>query len=568
MGLARYQQKRNFLRTPEPKGVERKRKARALSFVIQKHAARRLHYDFRLEMHGVLKSWAVPKGIPTTKAEKRLAMHVEDHPLEYAGFEGNIPEGQYGAGSVMVWDRGTYEVLDGDPIGALKSGKLHFVLHGKKLQGEWTLVRMRGRGEEGKDPWLLIKSGSSIKPISKANDDSSAVSGRSMQEITGRARKTWISNRAAKLPAKSADPAKASSVIKKTKTTERAGLPKDLTSALKKFPRATPGYVEPMKALLVKAPPTQEGWTFEIKWDGYRALGIKNGRNVQLFSRRARESTGDFPEIAEALEDIPAKNFVVDGEIVALDEAGRPSFQLLQNYKQRSRRGGSPNLYYYVFDIINLEGHDLRDAALVQRKAILQRLLEGGPGTIRFSAGFEDDPHKLLAEAKKQGIEGLIAKKRDSVYEAGRRSGAWQKIKLVNEQEFVIGGFTEPKGSRCCFGAILVGYYEKGALVFASKVGTGFNNESLQKLHKKFLSLKIDRCPFTNVPTGRRGQSGLSPAEMRRCTWIKPELVCQVRFSEWTADGGLRQPVFLGLREDKKPTEVVREVPTAVKARD
>ena len=561
MGLARYQQKRNFSRTPEPQpqGAERKRKARVLSFVIQKHAARRLHYDFRLEMDGVLKSWAVPKGIPTTKGEKRLAMHVEDHPLEYASFEGNIPEGQYGAGSVMVWDRGTYEVLDGDPISALKAGKLHFVLHGKKLQGEWSLVRMRGRGEEGKDPWLLIKSGSSIKPISKSNDDSSAVSGRTMAQIAGRARKIWTSNREAKLPAKSVRSAKVSSVTNKGVASAKAE--QELAPVLKQFPRATPGYIEPMKALLVKEPPEEEGWTFEIKWDGYRALAIKKGGRVQLFSRRARESTGDFPEIAEAWERIPAKSFVVDGEIVALDERGRPSFQLLQNYKQRSRTGGLPHLYSYAFDIINLEGHDLRAAPLVQRKAILQTLLQNASETIRFSASFEDDPNKLLAEAKRQGIEGLIAKKRDSTYEAGRRTGSWRKIKLVNEQEFVIGGFTEPKGSRCCFGAILVGYYEKGALLLASKVGTGFSNPLLQKLHKKFLSLKTDRCPFANVPTGRGGQSGLSRAEMRRCTWIKPELVCEVRFSEWTSDGGLRQPVFVGLRDDKKPTEVLREVP-------
>lgn len=564
MGLVRYQQKRNFSRTPEPKGAARKRQPQALSFVIQKHAARRLHYDFRLEMEGVLKSWAVPKGIPTTKGEKRLAMHVEDHPLEYARFEGNIPEGQYGAGSVMVWDYGTYDMWGDDPINALKSGKLHFVLHGKKLQGEWTLVRMRGGGEEGKDPWLLIKSGSSIKPIAKANDDSSALSGRAMEEIARRARRTWTSNRDAAKPRKAALPGKSSREDKTRRASTSSAALRELATNLKKFPRAAPAYVEPMKALLVKAPPAGDEWTFEIKWDGYRELAIKKEGEVQLFSRRGRESTGDFPEIARALGEIPAKNFVLDGEVVALDEMGRSRFQLLQKYKHKLKTGEAQHICYYVFDLINLENHDLRSGTLADRKALLQTLLKDVPDPIRFSASFEGDADLLLAAATKKGIEGLIAKRRHSHYETGRRSGAWQKIKLVNEQEFVIGGYTEPKGSRPFFGAILVGFYDKGKLIFASKVGSGFDHESLQRLYKEFQRLKTDRCPFANLPSARPGRSGLSAAEMRRCTWVKPELVCQIRFSEWTSDSGLRQPVFLGLREDKKPAEVVRELPRNV----
>src|SRR6267143_510507 len=332
MGLQRYFQKRNFQRTPEPKGREHRAKSKALSFVIQKHDATRLHYDFRLEMRGVLKSWAVPKGVPAQKGDRRLAMHVEDHPLEYGGFEWINPEGNYGAGSVMLWDRGTYEVLGGDPLEALQKGKIHFRLHGKKLEGEWTLVRMRGREELGKEPWLLIKTGEDMKPISAKADDESVHSGKTMEQIGHPRARVWHSNRASGSPPKKEKPPP-------EKPTQKSQPPKakspdsSLWTILEQLPKQTASYIDPMKALLVESPPRGKGWLYEIKWDGYRAVAVKRGNSVQLFSRRARDVTSDFSEIAEAVQAIPVSNLVLDGEIVALDESGHASFQLLQNYK-------------------------------------------------------------------------------------------------------------------------------------------------------------------------------------------------------------------------------------------
>src|SRR5438477_2525432 len=571
MGLQRYFQKRNFQRTPEPKGRAHRVKAKALSFAIQKHDATRLHYDFRLEMEGVLKSWAVPKGVPAQKGDKRLAMHVEDHPLEYGGFEGIIPEGNYGAGSVMLWDRGTYEVLGGDPLEALQKGKIHFRLNGKKLNGDWTLVRMRGREELGKEPWLLIKSGEDMKPISAKADDESVRSGKTMEQIGHPRARVWHSNRASASQPKKESRAKLPPETRTAKNqpakTKPAG--SNLLATLEHFPKQSPSYVDPMKALLVESPPRGAGWLYEIKWDGYRAVAVKRGGSVQLFSRRARQVTGDFSEIAEAVGDIPISTAVFDGEIVAVDKRGHASFQLLQNYKQHPVGGASRSLRYYVFDVLNVENRDLKQLPLERRKHILETLLKDVPDPIHFSASFDGDPDAFLKEAEKNRIEGLIAKRIDAPYEAGHRSGSWVKIKICLEQEFVIGGYTEPRGSRSHFGAILVGYYDSprqsSQLIFASKVGTGFDTNSLKDLYAKFQKVRSDTCPFANVPT-RSGTSGhsLSRAEMRRCTWLEPKLVSQIRFTEWTDDGGLRHPVFLGLRDDKDPREVVRE--TAVSA--
>jgi bifunctional non-homologous end joining protein LigD len=559
MSLTRYNQKRNFSRTPEPKGETPRQHTKALAFVIQKHNARRLHYDFRLEMAGVLKSWAVPKGVPTKKGERRLAMHVEDHPLEYGIFEGNIPEGNYGAGSVMLWDAGTYQLLDADPQAAYKSGKLRFALAGKKLKGEWSLVRMRGREAEGKEPWLLIKSGESIRDISRQEDDRSAISGKNMEQIAG-GNAVWKSHRADKPSARRARTKELHKPARKLKQSASQGPLADL-------PRKPIRYVPPMKAQLVENVPSDGDWVYEIKWDGYRALALKSKGKVRLFSRRAREVTADFPDLAKAVALLPGKEAIFDGEIVALDAKGQASFQLLQNYKNKSGKAQPSTLIYYIFDLLNEDQRDTTLLPLLQRKLLLQEVLKAAPPAIRYSAHFSGNPNVLLKKAQKNRIEGLIAKRTDSVYEPDQRSGAWLKLKTALEQEFVIGGYTEPKGTRPYFGALLLGYYEGEELRFASKVGTGFNHELLHRLYENFQKLKTQQVPFRNVPAPRKGKSanGLSRAEIQRCTWLRPDLVCQVRFTEWTVDGGLRHPVFLGLRDDKKATEVVREQPTPKK---
>jgi len=567
MGLQRYFEKRNFRDTPEPRGREHGPKKKALSFVIQKHDATRLHYDFRLELGGVLVSWAVPKGIPAIKGDKRLAMHVEDHPLEYGGFEGIIPEGNYGAGTVMLWDHGTWEILEGDPAQALNKGKLHFRLEGKKLKGEWTLVRMRGREELGKEPWLLIKSGENMKPIATSADDESVKSGRSMEQIaTGRS-KVWHSNReasskkAGKTTRSQATPKGRSNAKTSTPQTRRNGS-SELLTEVEKFPKEMPAYAEPMKALLVDKAPKEEGWLYKIKWDGYRCLAVKKGETVRLFSRRARDISSEYPEIVEAVKAMAVDNAVLDGEIVAVDAQGHASFQLLQNCKQRRLGGDCRGLLFYIFDLPNLEGHNLKRAPLAERKQILEKLLHDVPPPIRYSATFDGDPEALLEEARKNRIEGLVGKRADSIYEPGRRSPAWIKLKISLEQEFVIGGYTEPKGSRDHFGSVLAGYYQGDELMYAARVGTGFDQRLLKELYTQFQKLSSPRCPFANVPTPSRGWSqGLTRAEMKRCTWLEPKLVCQVRFSEWTEDGGLRHPSFLGLRDDKPPREVTREIP-------
>jgi bifunctional non-homologous end joining protein LigD len=547
MSLVEYKRKRKFSQTPEPEGAVESRKAKALSFVIQKHDATRLHYDFRLEMEGVLRSWAVPKGIPTTKGDKRLAMHVEDHPLDYGGFEGTIPEGNYGAGTVMLWDRGTYEAVTGEALDGYRAGKLHIRMSGEKLKGEWTLVRMRSEG--GKEPWLLIKSGEDVKPISAKRDDESVISGKTMKEIAEGGGRVWQSNREAARKTKTVAPKKS-----KTKSPRKTRA----VAGLEKLPKELVGYISPMKALLVRNPPPRDGWTFEIKWDGYRLIAVKLGGKVRLFSRRHRDITHDFQTVATAIEELSAKNAVLDGEVVALDDKGRPSFQLLQNFRQDHAARGL-QLVYYAFDLLNLENRDLKKLPLEQRREFLEKIIGEADDPIRISRTLEGDPEELVEQARANSIEGIIAKRVRSIYEPDRRSGSWLKVKTVMEQELVIGGYTEPKGSREHFGALLVGYYQGAQLMFASKVGTGFNTDTLHTLHKRFKKLETTVCPFVNLPT--KGPNGLSRAEMRRCSWMLPALVCQVRFTEWTGDGGLRHPVFLGLRDDKRPHDVHREVP-------
>lgn len=549
-GLRAYKVKRNFRQTAEPKPRRAKRHASRLLFVIQKHAASRLHYDFRLEMDGVLKSWAVPKGLPITRGERRLAVHVEDHPFDYARFEGTIPEGNYGAGTVMVWDIGEYEVKGVEPRQALKEGKIHLTLTGKKLQGEWTLVRLKARDAEDKDNWLIFKSGTDLKPFPAKREDQSALSGRSMAQISGANDAQWQSNRAVRS-------VKPSAAAKKKESTGKTKIKPDSS-----LPSAKAAFVPPMKCRLRPEPPVGENWIYEIKFDGFRALAVKTAGEVELFSRAHKSLTARFPEVAAALEDLPCEEAAIDGEVVALDDSGRSSFQQLQMSQMPGE--SRDRLCYYAFDLLQQDGKDFRNLSLDARKAQLEKLVGKKNGVIRFSSSIEGDGVRLLAEVRRRGLEGIIAKDRHSKYESGQRSGSWTKIKCDNQQEFVIGGYTAPQGTRGFFGAVLVGYFQDKQLLFASKVGTGFNHKLLEHLFREFQKRRRTDCPFANLPerrTGRWGQ-GLTAGEMKKCTWVQPDLICQIRFTEWTRDGHLRHPAFLGLRDDKAAKEVIREKTT------
>ncbi len=587
MALEKYKAKRNFAVTSEPEGGKPlpKKVKGASRFVIQKHDASRLHYDFRLEMDGVLKSWAVPKGLPWGQGEKHLAVEVEDHPIEYEDFEGIIPKGNYGGGTVMVWDRGTYYVYGEDPLGALKKGRLHLVLDGEKAKGEWALIRIRSDSE--KNQWLLLKATKSIKPISKKRDDESVITGRTMKQIAEDRDAEWESDRDTPTNESAVSNLKSriQNALKKKDSREKVGrdghnekkVGRDRRarrrkgaadaqfegqlgelSLPKELPNAKPRFIEPMKARLSEKAPTAGDWIYELKFDGFRLLAIRKGKSVELKSRNKNDLSARFSDLLDPLRALPAREFVLDGEAVALDDEGRSSFQSLQ---AREMEAVKRPIYFYLFDILQLDGKDLMKLPLHARKAILQTLCANAADPLRFSGELGGEPEKLLAEVKRLGLEGIIGKLRDSVYEPGRRSGAWIKIKSLNEQEFVIGGYTPPQGARQYFGAILVGYYEKKKLLFAGKVGTGFDTKMLATLYKRFKKEERDDCPFADLPSKQGGQwvQGITPGMMRKMHWLNPVLVAQIKFGEWTRDKKLRQPVFLGLREDKKPSEVVRE---------
>jgi bifunctional non-homologous end joining protein LigD len=517
MSLKEYHRKRNFRKTPEPS--KNRLRQNGHRFVIQKHAASRLHYDFRLELGGILKSWAVPKGVPFKKGERRLAVQVEDHPLSYINFEGVIPPGQYGGGIVMVWDRGTFVTPSKAPLRDLAAGKLHITLHGQKLKGEWYLVRLKDEMQ-----WLLIKGEKNLRPPSARQEDQSALSGHTMKQLSHSSRQ-WSSVRAA--------------------------------SAARSPSSRLPDFIKPMKATLVEVPPPGD-WFYELKFDGYRALTLQNGSRLCLLSRNEKDLSDKFPLVTAALQELALDRAVLDGEIVALDKKGLSSFQLLQAYALGEKQ---PPLVYYVFDLLRWQGRDLRKKPIEERKRVLTDLIPTSSEIIRLSASVGEDATSLLRQAKKLGLEGLIGKRKGSVYETGRRSGAWIKLKLHHEQEFVIGGSTDPGGSRPYLGALLVGVYEDKKLLFTGKVGTGFTTTLLRSLSDRLKSLSQPDCPFSNLPETRRARYGqaITAAQMKLCHWVEPKLVAQIRFSEWTRDGKLRQPVFLGLREDKAPREVVRE---------
>lgn len=553
--LRPYRKKRNFSRTAEPRGGRPpSQSGSALSYVIQKHAASRLHYDFRLELDGTLKSWAVPKGPSLNPADKRLAVHVEDHPMEYADFEGIIPPRQYGAGTVMVWDRGRW-IPDGDPLAAYKKGRLKFTLEGQKLQGRWTLVRMSGsRNPDGKN-WLLIKERDEAARTETAGETTarsskSVKSGMTMDEIADARPAEWHSDRethqsavaARKEPGKAIRPSGARpSRVAVDRGAERTHCPE---------------WMEPQLATLVDGVPKGDGWLYELKYDGYRMLcRISNGA-AKLFSRNGREWTAKLAEQAKAAAELPVVNAWLDGEITALAPDGTMSFQALQNAFDRSR---AARLVYFVFDLLFLDGHDLRKMPLSERKRRLAALLAGLPedGPLRYSDHIREEGRTVFDTACRQGLEGLIAKRADSPYLPGRNRN-WVKLKCHRRQEFVIGGFSDPAGSRRGFGALLLGVYEgEGRLVYVGRVGTGFSEERLSRLHRTLRSLQQPRPAFVNPPTGW---------DAKGVHWVKPELVAEVRFAEWTKEGILRQASFVGLRDDKPARVIVRESPAHVAA--
>jgi bifunctional non-homologous end joining protein LigD len=556
MALEAYKRKRNFKKTPEPAG--KKAPAKGRSYVIQKHAATRLHYDFRLELNGVLLSWAVPKGPSLDPGEKRLAVHVEDHPVDYGGFEGIIPKGQYGGGTVLLWDRGTWEPTGDDPAAAYKKGRLKFRLHGEKLAGGWNLVRMHGeKAGEDKENWLLIKEndetavpGSGEAIVEERPE--SVASGQTIDEIAAEPGRVWESNRkgaADSFKEKVRRAAEKTQTKKTAQKAEPAGAfdPASISGAKK---AALPqGGVEPELATLVAEAPRGEEWLHEIKYDGYRVLCEVNQGEVRLWTRRGKDWSDRFRPVAEAARHLPVRQALLDGEVVVLEADGRTSFQALQNALTGGR---DKDLVYFAFDILYLDGYDLRKAALADRKEVLARVLGGATGQIRYSEHVRGQGEDFYRQACSFALEGTVAKRAGEPYRSGRGKD-WLKVKCIKRQEFVIVGYTDPEGSRTGFGALLLAVNDPpGELTFAGKVGTGFNEQLLTDLKKRLSRLTRKTPAFANPPRG---------AEARRSHWVEPELVAEVAFTEWTDEGILRHPSFQGLREDKAPAEVVRERP-------
>jgi bifunctional non-homologous end joining protein LigD len=556
MGLREYQRKRNFKKTPEPSGkaAPRRRKGELL-FVVQKHAASRLHYDFRLELEGVLKSWAVPKGPSLDPADKRLAMHVEDHPLEYGSFEGMIPKGEYGGGTVLLWDRGTWEPV-GDPHQAYRAGSLKFILKGEKLRGGWALVRIRGarRGDDSGRSWLLIKERDAEARSGRLANivelkPKSVATGRTLEEIAAAEDRVWHSGRDGR-ERRAAVPLKPPAPLRPAPARRsRSHAPVSVADVPGVRRAALPKFAPPQLATLVSRAPSGDAWLHEMKYDGYRILARLDQGRVTLLSRNGRDWTEKFPTIAEAVGHLPAERAMLDGEVAVLKPDGTTSFQALQNFLSGT---GPGQLVYMVFDLLHLDGWDLTGARLEDRKAVLERLFASGngkAGPVRYSDHVAGDGPDFFTHACRLGLEGVIAKRRDAPYR-GTRGADWLKIKCVKQQEVVIGGYTDPEGSRIGIGALLVGVYEDGRLVYAGKVGTGFDQKTLRELKKRLAPLEQKACPFATSPTG-----------VGRPHWVKPELVAEVSFSEWTADGKMRHPSFQGLREDKPAASVVRELP-------
>jgi bifunctional non-homologous end joining protein LigD len=615
MSLDEYKRKRRFEDTPEPPPkVERQSGHR---FVVQRHAATRLHYDFRLEMEGVLKSWAVPKGPSLDPADKRLAMQVEDHPVSYYDFEGTIPEGNYGGGTVMVWDAGTWEPLSPVPVNGeyvpgtereaaamLVKGDLKFRLKGMRLVGDFALVHIKGRAGSKGNEWLLIKKKDDRVvvgfDINQGAYDTSILTGRTMGQIAGDAGSAeWTSSRPAsrgKLKAawladavaradekrraltaegaekkKSKGPRQASRRVAHarpshgiavnhaaSKSTSKKSSANSASSPVKALPGAEqkpmPTIIHPMLAIPTAKAFDNPDWLFEIKWDGYRAVAFIEDGRVRLVSRSQNDLTAQFSELGTLPQFVKAERAIFDGEIVALDEEGRPSFSLMQQRtgfqpgkRRLPRREGVP-VVYYAFDLLYLDGLDLRRLALEQRKQLLQdRILAGS--VIQFSDHYAEKGLALFEAAKQRGLEGIVAKKRGSTYQE-KRSNDWLKIKITQRQECVIGGYTDPEGSREYVGALVLGLYDRQRrLIHVGQVGTGFDQKTLKEIFARLQPLETKQNPFYGEIGG-----------LRKVQFVRPELVAEIKFAEWThetTEGGmkLRAPVFMGLRADKSAAE-------------
>ena len=516
--LSEYNRKRDFEVTAEPSGsaAGRKREASALSFVIQKHDARNLHYDFRLELDGVLLSWAVPKGPSLDPSQKRLAVHVEDHPLSYGGFEGSIPAGQYGAGDVIVWDRGVWQPHD-DPHKAYAAGKLKFTLVGEKLSGDWALVRTRLKGSGDKEQWLLIKE-----------HDQQARSAADYDIVEAQP-KSVLSDAS----------------VGKPKTKPRARPQKRAT--------ALPEQFAPQLATLVDRAPEGD-WHYEIKFDGYRMLARIRDGEVRLFTRNGHDWTERLPRQVKALQALKLKDSWLDGEVVSLNDEGLPDFQALQNAFDIGR---SLDIVYYLFDAPFLNGSDQRQAPLEERRAALKDALSGSRSKLlRFSEAFAANQRDIFESACDLALEGVIGKRKGSPYVSSRNTD-WIKLKCRLRQEFVIVGYTRPQGSRSGFGALLLAVNDDGGLVYAGRVGTGFDQASLKNIYAQLTPLERDTSPL---------EKPLTSAQARGVHWVEPRLVGEVQFTEWTREGVVRQAAFVGLRTDKPATQIIHEQPRAAKS--
>ncbi|WP_340526384.1 DNA ligase D, partial [Cupriavidus necator] len=540
--LDKYRRMRDFGATPEPSGAARTRgkprkRAGELSFVIQKHAARRLHYDFRLELGGALKSWAVPKGPSLDPADKRMAIHVEDHPLDYAGFEGVIPAGHYGAGTVIVWDRGTWLPVD-DAEAGYRAGKLKFELRGEKLHGHWTLVRMHGSRQKEQDAWLLIKERDEAAVPASEFD---VVEALPDSVLGGTQRKPAAKRAKAAQPPDQAAP-------------DAHGTAKSLKPPRGAPRAALPLALAPQLATLVEQPPSDaQAWRYEIKFDGYRLLARIDGKDVRLFTRQGHDWTSKLRALARDVGTLGLPDGWLDGEIVVLGKHGATDFQALQNAFDTARVEG---IQYFVFDLPYFGGHDLRKVPLVERRALLRRIFAHNTSPrLQFSEDFEAGPADMLEAACRMKLEGVIGKRADAVYVSARTS-TWIKLKCTLRQEFVVAGFTDPKGSRAGIGSLLLGVHDSGGrLRYAGNVGTGFDTRTLGALRTQLDALRADSAPFENVPAGVKGQ------------WVRPKLVAEVSFGSWTREGRVRHAVFHGLRTDKPARAVSVERPATPAAK-
>jgi len=566
MGLTLYKKKRRFGETPEPEGKEKSSKG-SLRFVVQKHDASHLHYDFRLEMGGVLKSWAVPKGPSVNPADKRLAMMVEDHPFDYRNFEGIIPAGNYGGGTVIVWDEGTYEPLGDEGISRkdqeklllkqLYSGNLKIVLHGKKLKGEFALFLMKARGERS---WILVKKNDEYateenvvernasvktgKTIAQVAKENGTVPNHPEDEIPTARKQNKLQLSKEPATQKSVKPVAGKAGSNKAAVKKKAlNLKELLGDQVSKARKITmPQDVVPMLATLITEPFDNDNWIFEIKWDGYRSVAYCNGETVELVSRNLKPFTDKYSPVAEALQQL-GLNAVFDGEIVAVNEKGLAEFQLLQNWQNTPGR-----LQFFIFDILWVDGYDITALSLIERKKILKELLPANNEVVKYSDHVVGKGNEFFNVAVSQGLEGIMAKKANSIYQINARSDDWVKIKVSLRQEVIIAGYTQPRRTRKFFGSLLLGLYDGDEIVYIGHTGSGFNTKSLEAIYNKLQPLITTECPFKKCPKGNMP-----------VTWVKPKLVCEIKFTEWTKDRMARHPIFMGLRVDKKAKDVTFE---------